>query len=197
MDGRSARGKRSRDHIMKEAVDIASVEGLDGLSLGALAVRSSVSKSGIAVLFGSKEQLQLATIAAAREVFVAEVIRPVLTAEAGVIRIRALIDAWIGYSRDRVFAGGCFFVAASADFDSKAGPVREAILAAINDWHTYLAAEIRRSVSLGELDHVDVDQWVFETTAFLEAANSRSLLLSSSDPYAHAKRALQRLYGQW
>lgn len=197
MDGRIARGDRSRDHIIKHAVDIASVDGLDGLSLGALATRAEVSKSGIAVLFGTKEQLQLATVAAARAVFIAAVITPALNADRGLPRIRALVDAWIVYSRDRVFAGGCFFIASSAEFDSKGGPVRDAILAALTEWNQFLASGIRHAVRLGQLDRVDVAQYVFETTAFLEAANSRSLLLNSSSPYESAKQALRRMYGDW
>ena len=182
---------------MKEAVEMASVEGLDGLSLGVLASRASISKSGIATLFGSKEQLQLATVAAAREVFRMRVVEPALQRNAGIDRIRGLLDAWLTYSRERVFAGGCFFVSASAEYDSKSGPIRESIVAAVDEWHAYLAREIRRAVDLGQLQQVDVDQFVFETTAFLETANARSLLTSSLAPYDSAKRALARLYGEW
>jgi AcrR family transcriptional regulator len=197
MDGRAARGARSREHIMKEAVELASVEGLGGLSLGVLASRASLSKSGIATLFGSKEQLQLATVAAAREVFRMRVAEPALQTDAGINRIRRLLDAWLAYSRERAFAGGCFFVAASAEFDSKVGPVRDSIVAAVDEWHSYLSREIGRAVELGQLPQVDVGQYVFETTAFLETANARSLLSGSPAPYESAKRALARLYGEW
>ncbi|MGY2744371.1 TetR family transcriptional regulator C-terminal domain-containing protein [Arthrobacter sp. UYCu723] len=197
MDGRTARGLKSRKIVMEEAVNMASVEGLGGLSIGGLASRAALSKSGVAVLFGSKEQLQLATVEAAREVFIAAVIAPALEAEPGVERLRVLLDAWLSYSRGRVFVGGCFFAAASTELDSKSGPVREAVAKVVLEWHLLLASEIQTAADTGELLGVDVNQLVFETTAFLEAANARSLLTGSAESYTAAKRALVRIYGDW
>ncbi|MDI3243209.1 TetR/AcrR family transcriptional regulator [Arthrobacter sp. AL08] len=196
MDGRTARGLKSRKIVMKEAVNLASIEGLEGLSIGGLASRAALSKSGVAVLFGSKEQLQIATVEAAREVFIAAVVAPAFNAISGLARLQVLLDAWLSYSRDRVFPGGCFFSAASTELDSKAGPVREAVAKAVLEWHSLLAAEIQAAVDAGELLGADVNQLVFETTAFLEAANAHSLLTGSAEPYAAAKRALARIYGQ-
>lgn len=197
MDGRAARGLKSRKIVMDEAVNMASIEGLEGLSIGGLASRTALSKSGVAVLFGSKEQLQIATVEAARELFIAVVIAPALKAEPGLERLRALLDAWLSYSRDRVFTGGCFFAAASTELDSKSGPVREAVAKVLDEWHSLLASEIQAAADAGELPGVDVNQLVFETTAFLEAANARSLLTGSAEPYTAAKRALVRIFGDW
>lgn len=197
MDGRTARGLKSRKIVLEEAVNMASIEGLEGLSIGGLASRAALSKSGVAVLFGSKEQLQIATVEAAREVFMAAVVAPALRTAPGLARLRVLLDAWISYSRDRVFTGGCFFSAASTELDSKSGPVREAVAKAVLEWHSLLASQIQTAADAGELPGADVNQLVFETTAFLEAANARSLLTASAEPYAAAKRALARIYGQW
>lgn len=197
MDGRIAKGQQSRRLIMEEAVDLASVDGLAGLSLAGLASRADVSKSGVAALFGTKEQLQIATIAAAREVFTATVVQPALRADPGLDRIRSLIDSWLAYSRGRVFRGGCFFMAASAEFDSRPGPVRDAVLAALQDWHALLGRELQTARDAGELIDADVEQLVFETTAILGGANAWSLLTGSQHPYEAAKRSLTRLFGEW
>ncbi|MET4097019.1 TetR/AcrR family transcriptional regulator [Arthrobacter sp. UYCu712] len=197
MDGRTARGLKSRKTVLEQAVNMASIEGLEGLSIGGLAARAALSKSGVAVLFGSKEQLQLATVEAAREVFMAAVVAPALKTAPGLARLRVLLDDWLAYSRDRVFSGGCFFTAASTELDSKSGPVREAVAKAVLEWHSLLASEIQTAADAGELSGADVNQLVFETTAFLEAANAHSLLTGSAEPYTAAKRALARIYGQW
>ncbi|WP_354188654.1 TetR/AcrR family transcriptional regulator [Arthrobacter sp. UYCu712] len=196
MDGRTARGLKSRKIVLDEAVNMASVEGLEGLSIGGLASRAGLSKSGVAVLFGSKEQLQIATVEAAREVFIAAVVAPSLRTAPGLARLRVLLDGWLSYSRDRVFTGGCFFSAAGTELDSKSGPVREAVVKALLEWHSLLGSQIQTAADTGELPGADVNQLVFETTAFLEAANARSLLTGSAEPYTAAKRALARIYGQ-
>src|SRR5688500_9661779 len=135
IDGRRLRGDASRRVVLANAVDLASLEGLDGLSIGRLASAAAVSKSGVATLFGTKERLQLATVEAAAQRFRETVLEPArLAAPRGLRRIVALLDAWIAYSRDRVFPGGCFFAAAVADFDSKPGPVRDAIARAYESW---------------------------------------------------------------
>ena len=116
------RGDASRRLVLANAADLASVDGLDGLSIGRLAEVANVSKSGIATLFGTKERLQLATVAAARERFQATVIEPARVEPRGIRRLVALFDAWIAYSRDRVFPGGCFFVAAESTSTPSPGP---------------------------------------------------------------------------
>lgn len=192
IDGRRLRGSESRRAILAHAVDTASVEGLEGLTIGRLADAAGHSKSGVATLFGSKEQLQLAVVAAAREVFVDHVVTPARArADRGLARVCALLSNWLAYSRDRVFRGGCFFAATAVEFDSKPGPVRDAILAATTDWEDYLTVSIRYAVDAGELTGLDDPrQLAFEFVALLEAANSRSLLYTSSEPYARATTAL-------
>ncbi|MBT2497636.1 TetR/AcrR family transcriptional regulator [Agromyces sp. ISL-38] len=191
IDGRRVRGDASRRTVLSSAADLASIEGLDGLSIGRLATAASVSKSGVATLFGSKARLQLATVEAARERFVASVIEPARSEPRGLGRIVALLDLWIAYSRDRVFPGGCFFAAAAADFDSKPGDVRDALERALDDWSGYLAASFRYAIELGELPALDdADQLAFECTALLDAANTRSVMHGSTTPYRFARVGL-------
>src|SRR6266496_3907018 len=125
LDGRIERGAHTRHAILERAAAIASVEGLDRLSIGRLATELRASKSGVFAHFGSKEELQLATVQRAGEVFVAEVIAPALRAPGGLRRLWRLCDGWLDYSKRRVFPGGCFFVSVAAEFDARPGRVRE------------------------------------------------------------------------
>src|ERR1043166_4628074 len=126
---RKAQGERTRRAILETAVHIASAEGLEGLTIGRLATELSMSKSGLFAHFGSKEELQLATVEAARDIFVREVIRPAFEAPKGVARLWGLCDVWLEYVRREVFRGGCFFAAAAAEFDGRPGAVRDRIAA--------------------------------------------------------------------
>jgi len=195
VDGRRLRGDASRRVVLQRAADLASIEGLDGLSIGRLAAAADVSKSGVATLFGSKERLQLATIDAASQRFRESVLEPARVEPRGMRRIVALLDAWIAYSRDRVFPGGCFFAAALVDFDAKPGPVRDAIAAAYRSWNDYLRVAIGYAIEQGELDAgTDAALLAFEFTALLDAANAQSVMRGSAEPYALARRAVaQRL----
>ncbi|HYG79697.1 MAG TPA: TetR/AcrR family transcriptional regulator, partial [Pyrinomonadaceae bacterium] len=121
---RRAHGERTRQAILEAAVHIASEEGLEGLTIGRLASELSMSKSGLFAHFGSKEELQLATVEAARAVFVREVVGPAFAAEKGLARLWKLCEVWLGYVEGEVFRGGCFFTAAAAEFDGRPGAVR-------------------------------------------------------------------------
>ena len=189
-DGRRARGDASRRIVLHSATDLASVEGLDGLSIGRLAEASGSSKSSIATLFQSKEGLQLATVAAAREIFTARIVEPARTQPRGVRRVVALLRNSLAYSRDRVFTGGCFFAATAADVDSKSGPVSDAVRAALVDWYGYIEVQLRHAVDAGEID-ADPEVLAFELVALNEEANSRSLLLDDARPYALAATAMR------
>ena len=190
LDGRRARGDASRRIVLQSATDLASVEGLDGLTIGRLAEASGSSKSSIATLFQSKEGLQLATVAAAREIFTARIVEPARTQPRGVRRLAALLRNSLTYSRDRVFTGGCFFAATAADVDSKSGPVSDAVRAALVDWYGYVEAQLRHAVAAGEID-VDAEVLAFELVALNEEANSRSLLMDDDRPYVLASAAMR------
>src|SRR5688572_22743332 len=113
-DGRRARGERTREAILAHAVQIASEEGLEGISIGRLATDLGVSKSGLFAHFGSKVELQLATVDAARHVFIQEVLGG-SRAGSGIGGLISLTDSWLDYMRSDVFRGGCFFAAASLE----------------------------------------------------------------------------------
>ncbi len=179
---------------MRLAVDIASVDGLEGLSLGTLATGANLSKSGVVALFGNKEKLQLAAIEAAREIFVSVVIVPALKLQGGRERLEGLLENWIDYSENRVFAGGCFFAAATAEVASKQGAVHDAVAAQLESWNDTISRVISRAVERGELAAPDdVGQLAFEIRSLLDGANTDSLIFGSSAPYERARIALRRL----
>src|SRR5579864_3512149 len=136
------RASKTRQEILRTSMDIASAEGLEGLSIGRLAAKLHMSKTGIFAHFGSKEQLQLATVNAAKDIFMEQVVQPALTHARGVPRLRAMLESWISYVENIVFRGGCFFAAASAEFDSRPGPVRNQIASLTKDWMQALQGEI-------------------------------------------------------
>ena len=133
-DGRLRRGDATRRTVLKRAVDIASIQGLEGLSIGQLAADLQISKSGLFAHFGAKEELQLATIRAARRIYADAVVAPAREAPPGLDRIYAMSEAWLAYSQGRVFPGGCFFAKATHDFAARPGRVRDALAAANAEW---------------------------------------------------------------
>jgi AcrR family transcriptional regulator len=153
-----------------------------------------MSKGGVVALFGTKEQLQLATVAAAREIFVASVIEPALAEAGGIVRLRALIENWLRYSESRVFSGGCFFAAATAELRSQPGPLRDEVATQMAQWHDFVRGAIERAVAKGELpESTDARQLTFELTSLLDGANDRSLLFDSAEPYSWARAGIGRL----
>lgn len=171
-DKRLLRGARTREAVLRSAVDRASLDGLDKVSFGQLAADTGLSKSGIQTLFRSKETLQLAVIECAREMFRAAVIVPAQSAPQGVERLRVLLGCWREYAIAPLFDGGCFWVANRAYFDSKPGPVRDELLRDHQSWLGAIARELASAVAAGEIAGLDVNLAAFEIDALLCAANT-------------------------
>jgi AcrR family transcriptional regulator len=170
-------------------VQLASVEGLEGVSIGRLAEETGMSKSGLAGLFGNKTELQLATVHAAARVFTDRVFRPT-RGEHGLPRLRRLLDAWVDYLDS--FPGGCFFIAAAAEFDGRPGPVKEAIKALIRAGLEALRDEIRIAQKCGELrSDIDDRQLAWELHGFVLEANLAQQLFADRSAYARARRAIR------
>jgi AcrR family transcriptional regulator len=190
--GRRAQGVRTRQTILEEAVHLASAEGLEGLTIGRLATELSLSKSGLFAHFGSKEELQLATIETARAVFISEVIRPAFEADEGMPRLWKLCDIWLGHVQGGVFRGGCFFAAASSEFDSRPGVVRDRIAEIMKEW---LAALERAVMEAQRAKHlaagVDPAQLAFEFNALELGANWAFQLHGDQQAFARAREAIR------
>lgn len=192
-----SKGDRTRSAILSEAARLATVDGLEGLTIGGLATAIGMSKSGLYAHFGSKEDLQLATIESARETFVAEVFVPALDAPKGVARLRAACDAFLSHIERRVFPGGCFFAVAAADVGTRPGPVRDAVAAQQRDWLELLQRLARTAVELGELGPgVEPAQLAFELNAVLVAASTSFVLQGDASVFDRARAAVSRLLRQ-
>lgn len=191
VDGRLVRGDQTRRAVLAKAVEIASVDGLEGLSIGRLAKELEISKSGLFAHFGSKEELQLATVRAARRIYVIEVVQPALVIAPGLGRVWALSECWLDYSRRRVFPGGCFFAKASYEYGARRGPVHDYLAEVNREWVQLVEQTISEAVSLGEVD-VDPVQLGFELNAYYESANLASLLRDDDGPvYAQARQSVR------
>jgi AcrR family transcriptional regulator len=189
-DGRIRRGDRTRRAVLARAVDIASVDGLDGLSIGRLAGELQISKSGLIGHFGSKEELQLSTIRAARAIFATTVLEPAMRNTQGLVRVRALLEAWLAYSNDRRFPGGCFFARAMHEYAARPGAIRDALAVVDDEWLGLIATTIEEAQAAGEIDpSVDAAQLAFDLDAYLDSANLRSLL-GRADVYERAARSM-------
>jgi AcrR family transcriptional regulator len=186
-------GVQTRAAIVRTAADLASVDGLDGLSIGRLASELAMSKSGLFAHFGSKEDLQLAAIEEARQRYVAEVIAPALASGSGISRLHALCEAFLSYVERRVFPGGCFFAAAVAEFDGKApGPVRDRIAECQRLWMNTLerAAQDARAQRQLPAGH-DPQQLAFELEGALLTANWYFHLYADPGYLDRARRAVE------
>jgi AcrR family transcriptional regulator len=185
------KGQRTKAGILERAVDLASLEGLEGVSIGRLADDLSMSKSGLFAHFGSKEELQLATIAAAEQRFVDEVVHPAFAAPRGYPRLAALCRSWLGYLQRRVFPGGCFFAAASFEFDGRSGKVRDAVQLAMDQWIATLEKAVRLAKQEGHLRRsVDPSQIAFELNSLFFGANFACNLRGDPLAFRHAAKAI-------
>lgn len=188
---RQAQGDRSRQTILEEAVHLASVEGLEGLTIGRLATATGMSKSGLFAHFGSKEDLQLATVEAARKIFIDKVIAPSFEIEKGLPRLRRLCEIWFDYAEHHVFRGGCFFAAAAAEFDSRPGRVRDRVAEIMKEWLGLLGRSITEAQEAKQLDaKVDPLQIAFEINSLEIGANWALQLLNDQLAFKRAREAV-------
>jgi len=180
--------EKSRREILSRAVDLASVEGLEGLTIGRLADLLTMSKSGIFSYFGSKEELQLAVVEAAAEVFE----REVLSGDGrGLRRLQELAGAWLRYLESGLFRGGCFFASASMEFDDRPGRVRDRIAELTRVWVGSLQRAAAEACNDGDLE-VEPAQVAFEIHAFVQEANWAFQLHGDGAAFARAASAIER-----
>ena len=191
------KGERTRHAILSTAARLATEEGLETLSIGRLAEATGMSKSGLFAHFGSKEELQIATVEHAALVFVDEVIAPARSAPRGLPRVWALCDHKIRYLERQVFPGGCFFASTSMEYSHRPGPVRDRIADMLRTWLSYLEHAVEQAQQAGELyDSLSAKEITFELDAFSMSANWQFKLFGDPSVYEGARRAIrERLDG--
>lgn len=177
-------------------MQIASVEGLEGVTIGRLAGDLEMSKAGILGQVGSKTELQLMVLDAAAGVFARAVWDSAAARPAGLSRLVALCDAWVAHIASQTFAGGCFWTAASTEFDTREGAVHDRVADQLEAWRWSLRAEIRTAIKQGELEQdTDVDQVVFELQSTAMGLNQAIQLFGDKRAAARARRAMRRAIG--
>jgi AcrR family transcriptional regulator len=191
-DRRLLRGEKTRQAILSHASKLASAEGLEAVSLQRLATDLGISKSGLFAHFGSKEELQLATVEEAARVFTDEVLRPGLKTPAGLGRVWSMCNSFLSYLSRGVFPGGCFFEAALAEFDSKPGRVRDAVVQTRGYWVASLARAIREAKPVGDVEpETDAEQIAWELGSLLVGANSSFVQDGGTVGIERARRAIR------
>jgi AcrR family transcriptional regulator len=186
------KGERTKEAILDTAAALATQEGLDSLSIGRLAEATGMSKSGLFAHFGSKEELQLATVDHASDVFVAAVIAPARAAPTGIARVWALCNGMIDYTEQQVFPGGCFFACTSFEFNNKPGAVRDKIAEMLGSWMSYLEHAVEQAQDAGELDpQLSARETAFQLDAFAQAANAQFQLFRNPRVFDEARRAVR------
>lgn len=194
IDGRRARGARTRSVALAEAVQLASVEGLEGLSIAHLASRLGTAKSSVHAAFGSKEALQVSVVGRTREILIELVISPALKAKPGVSRLAGLGEGWMSYLEAKTFEGGCVLSSASLEMDGRPGAARDAVAAVMREWLDLLSDNVRSAVAAGEM-HPETDpvQLAFELNAVGMAANWQSQLFGDAFSYQTGRAGWMRL----
>jgi AcrR family transcriptional regulator len=190
-------GIRTRQAILDEAARLATVEGIEGLSLARLADRVGMSKSGLFAHFGSKEELQLATVERATAIFNEDVLEPAAEALNGLERLQALLERFLSYVEVAVFPGGCFFASTVAELDTRSGPVRDRALGVVADWINALEGAVRDAQAEGLIDPgVEPAQLAFELDAYALLGNGQFVATGSKEPLERARQAIrERLAG--
>jgi AcrR family transcriptional regulator len=185
-------GERSRSAILDEAARLATVEGISGLSLSRLAEAVGMSKSGLFAHFGSKEELQLATVETANTIFDEQVVEPASTATGGLERLRSLLDSYLSYVESGTFPGGCFFASVLVEVSMQPGAVRDRLLAFLEDWLGRLESAIRDAQREGAIaKNEDAGQLAFELEASLFLANTQFSVMQNREPIKRARRAIE------
>ncbi len=190
---RRSDGQRSRDAILHEAAQLATIEGISGLSISRLADAVGMSKSGLFAHFGSKEELQLATIDTAHVLFHEHVLDPAQLAATGIERLRSLLENYLSHIERRVFRGGCFWASVVAELDMHPGPVCDGALRVVGEWLGEIERAVRDAQAEGAIGlSEDPEQLTFELESYVLCANTYFVIAQERTPIDRARRAIDR-----
>ncbi len=188
----AADARETREAIIARSIEIGSVEGLEGITIGRLAGDVRMSKAGVLGHFGTKEGLQRATLEAAIAIFRGQVWEPSLEFAPGLQRLEAICERWIAYLADPPFPGGCFLTAASCEFDGRTGPVHDLITRALRLWLTTLQEQAQTAIDAGELPpESDPFAIAFQLNAIAMGANQAVQLLADEHAVTTARAAMK------
>ena len=189
------KGEQTRTLILNEAVALASQVGLEGLSIGSLATRLEMSKSGLFAHFGSKEDLQLQTLKQAQGFFFEQIVSPALKEPRGLPRLRALFANWLAWiERNDALSGGRLMLSAATEYDDRPGAVRDLLVAGQRELRGAIAKAIRLAIGEGHLEpQTDPWQFTFELFGIVLATHHDRRLLGDARAPDRARDAFDRL----
>jgi AcrR family transcriptional regulator len=191
-----ADGERTRAAILRAAASLATVDGLEGLSIGNLAAAIGMSKSGLYAHFGSKQELQLATVQEAGRIFAGEVVQPALAAPAGLAQLAAVCEAFFEHLQRRTFPGGCFFAGAALEMGTRPGPVKEAVAAFQSGFADLIKGFVVTAIEQGELPAgEDPQQLAFELNGIILATDTNFVLHDDPAVLDLARQVVRRRLG--
>jgi AcrR family transcriptional regulator len=191
-----ADGERTRSAILRAAASLATVDGLEGLSIGNLAAAIGMSKSGLYAHFGSKQELQLATVQEAGRIFADEVVQPALAAPPGLAQLAAVCEAFFEHLRRRTFPGGCFFAGAALEMGTRPGPVKEAVAGFQAGFVDLLRGFVATAIEQNQLrPDEDPDQLAFELNGICLAADANFVLHDNPAVLDLARQVVRRRLG--
>ena len=191
------KGRQTRAAILDAALALASQIGLEGLSIGALAEVTGMSKSGVFAHFGSREELQISVVREYHARFEEEVFLPALRSARGLPRLRVLFDRWLKRVSVEIDSG-CIYISGAVEFDDRPGPVRDALVTMVQTWQTALARAIRAAVGEGHLRaDTDAAQLLFEVHGLILALHHDARFLRHAGAEERARAAFERVLGHW
>jgi len=187
------KGEQTRAAILEAALELAARQGLEGLTIGTLAERMSMSKSGVFAHFGSREDLQISVLKEYERRFVDEVLVPSLRERRGLARLEAIFARWLELTT--VEAGcGCIWISGAAEYDDRPGAVRDELVAMVRSWHRELARALQQAVDSGDLEpDTDISEMIFDLYGIILVLHHDARLLGNERAPERARRALERI----
>jgi AcrR family transcriptional regulator len=191
------KGEQTRSAIVAAACEIAARDGLEGLTIGALAERMQMSKSGVFAHFGSREELQIAVLKAYERRFVDDVLVPGLEAQRGLPRLREIFRHWLERTAVEA-ASACIWISGAVEYDDRPGPVRDELVGMVRSWQRELVRAIQQAIDTGELAaDTDPDEVAFDLYGVILALHHDARLMNSPDALQRARRAFDRVIGSF
>ena len=191
------KGQQTRATILEAALGLASHMGLEGLSIGALAEVTQMSKSGVFAHFGSREELQISVIREYHARFEEEVFFPAVKEPRGLPRVRALFERWVRRVSVEVDSG-CIYISGAVEFDDRPGPVRDALATMVRAWHAALDRAIRQAIEAGHLRaDADPTQMLFEVHGLILALHHDARFLRSPGATDRARAGFERILSSY
>ncbi|MEO6747615.1 MAG: TetR/AcrR family transcriptional regulator [Caldimonas sp.] len=187
------KGRQTRAAILDAALKLASHMGLEGLSIGALAEVTEMSKSGVFAHFGSREELQISVVREYHNRFEDEVFAPALREPRGLPRLRALFERWVRRVSAEIDSG-CIYISGAVEFDDRPGLVRDALVTMVQTWQQALGRAIRAAIAEGHLSaDTDPEQILFELHGLVLALHHDARFLRNPAAATHARAGFERL----